>query len=64
MAAKVRLMLGAQGLGAGRYHCHATSAVTRGLSVSGVILKTAPRILTAPHSVASYDTQGDVEDLF
>jgi hypothetical protein len=78
-AAKFSPLLGAQGLFAGRDLYRATPAVTRGLSSSGLIRKTAhsvasytrgcgesilTRILTGPHSVASYDTQGDMEDLF
>jgi hypothetical protein len=54
---KIKPTLGAQGLWAGWDLYRATPAVTQGLSFSGLILKT-------PHSVASYDTQGDVEDLF
>jgi hypothetical protein len=56
-AAKFRPMLGAQGLWAGRDLNSATPAVTRDLGFSGLIRKTAPL-------VASYDTRGDVEDLF
>jgi hypothetical protein len=50
-------MLGAQDFRAGRDLYRATPAVTLGLGfpVSSEGL---------PHSVASYDTQGDVEDLF
>jgi hypothetical protein len=55
----------------------ATPAVTWGLGFSGFIRRTTPfsrqlhkgygeptRILTGTHSVASYDTQGDVKNLF
>jgi hypothetical protein len=81
-ATKFRAMLGAQGIWAGRDLYRATSAVTRGLSFSGLIRSTAQfsrflrlargcrgRILTrilitGPHSLASYDTQGDAEDPF
>ena len=49
--AKFRPMLGAQGL------YRATPAVTRGLRFP--VSFEGP-----PHSVTSYDTQGDVEDLF
>ena len=56
-AAKFRHILGAQGLWAGRGLYRVTPAVTRGLGFSGLIRRTA-------HSVASYDTLGDVEDLF
>jgi hypothetical protein len=41
-AAKFRPMLGAQGLWAGRDLYRATPAVTRGLSFSGLIRRTAP----------------------
>jgi hypothetical protein len=41
-AAKFRLMLGAQGLWAGRDLYRATLAVTRGLGFSGLIRRTAP----------------------
>jgi hypothetical protein len=41
-AAKFRPMLGAQGLWAGRDRFRATPAVTRGLSFSGLIRRTAP----------------------
>jgi hypothetical protein len=37
----------------------ATPAVTRGLGFSGLI-----RRMSRPHSVACYDSQGDVEELF
>jgi hypothetical protein len=57
-AAKFRSMLGAQGLWVRRDLYRATPAVTRDLGFSGFIQR------TAPFSVASYDTQGDVEDLF
>jgi hypothetical protein len=76
-AAKFRPMLGAQGLWAGRdlYRVtrHGASAflvswtapfcglLRHATGCGGSILA---RILTGPHSVASYDTQGDVEDLF
>jgi hypothetical protein len=50
-------MFGSQGLLAGRDLYHITSAVTQGLGFSGLIRRTAP-------SVASYATQGDVEDIF
>jgi hypothetical protein len=50
-------LLSAQGLWAGRDLYRATPAVTRDLGFSGLI--EGP-----PHSVASYDTRGDVEDLF
>jgi hypothetical protein len=51
-AAKFRLMLGAQGLWAGRDLYRATPAVTWYLYFSGLIRRIQP-----PHSVASYDTQ-------
>jgi hypothetical protein len=39
--------------------------MTRGLGFSGLIQKDCPfQILKGPHLVASYDTQGDAEDLF
>jgi hypothetical protein len=76
-AAKFWPMLGAQGLWAGRDLYSATPAVKRDLGFSGIIRRTAPfcRLLrhtrgcggsnlTGPLSVAFYDTQGDVEDLF
>jgi hypothetical protein len=56
-AAKFRPMLGAQGLWAGRDLYRATPAVTRD-SVFPVSSE------GPPHLVASYDTRGDVEDLF
>jgi hypothetical protein len=69
--------LGAEGLWAGRDLYRATPAVTWGLGFPGLIRRTAPfsrllrptrgcggSILTGPHSVASYDTQGDAENLF
>jgi hypothetical protein len=73
--------ISALGLLAGRIFFPTTPAVTQGLSISGLVRRTAPfsrllrpkrgcggsiltRILTDPHSVASYDTQGDGEDLF
>jgi hypothetical protein len=49
-------MLGAQGLLAGRDHYRATPAMTRGLGFS-MVSSEGP-----PHSFASYDTQGDVEN--
>jgi hypothetical protein len=52
-AAKFWPMLGAQGLWAGRDLYRAAPAVTRDLGSEG-----------PPHLVASYDTRGDVEDLF
>jgi hypothetical protein len=58
-AAKFRPMLGTQGLWAGRNIYRATPAVTRDLGFSGLIGSEGP-----PHLVASYDTRGDVEDLF
>jgi hypothetical protein len=54
---KFRPMLGAQGLWTGRDLYRARPAVTRDLGFTGS--SEGP-----PHSVASYDTQGDVEDLF
>jgi hypothetical protein len=72
--AKFRPMVNAQGFWAGRDLYRATPAVTRELGFPGLIRKTAPfsrllrhtrgygksitRILTGPHSVAFYDTQG------
>jgi hypothetical protein len=56
-AAKFRPMLGAQGLWAGRDLYRATPAVTWGLGFSGHIWRTT-------HSIAFYDTLGDVEDVF
>jgi hypothetical protein len=56
-AAKLRPMLGAQGLWAGRDLYRATPAVTRTLVFP--VLSEGP-----PHLVASYDTLGDAEDLF
>jgi hypothetical protein len=59
-----------------RIPLRATPTATRDLGFSGLIRsrllrhtrgcgKYIPtRILTGPHSVAPYDTQGDVEDLF
>jgi hypothetical protein len=72
---EVRPMLSAQGLWAGRDLYCATPAATRDLSFSAPInrlLRLAMecrgciliRILTGPHSVASYVTQGGAEDLF
>jgi hypothetical protein len=52
-----RSMLRTQGLWAGRDLYRATPTVTRGLGFSG----TSDR---KPHLVASYNTQGGVEDLF
>jgi hypothetical protein len=62
---------------AGRDFYRVTPAVTWDLGFSGLIQWTVPfcrllrhwrihsnRILTGPHSVASYDTQGHAEDLF
>jgi hypothetical protein len=56
-AAKFRPMLGAQGHWAGRDLYCAKPVVTRDLGFP--VSSEGP-----PHSVASYDTQGDVEDLF
>jgi hypothetical protein len=56
-AAKFRPMLGALCLWAGRDLYRAIPAVTRDLGFSGLIRRT-------PHLVASYNTRGDVEDLF
>jgi hypothetical protein len=53
-AEKFRPMLGVQGLWAGRDLYRATPAATRDLGFSS--LSEGP-----PHSVASYDTRGDVE---
>jgi hypothetical protein len=50
-------MLGAQGIWAGRDLYRATLTVTRGLGFSGLIRR------TTLYLVASYDTQGCVEDL-
>jgi hypothetical protein len=50
-------MLGAQGLLAGKDLYRATPAVKRDL----IFLVSSER---PPHLVASYDTRGDVEDLF
>jgi hypothetical protein len=79
-AANSRPMLGAQGLWAGRDLYHAIPAVTQSLGFSGLIRRTTSlvasydtrgcggsiltRILTFPHSVTSYNTQDDAEDLF
>jgi hypothetical protein len=52
-----RRMIGAQSLWTGRNIYHATHAVTRGL---GFPVSSEG----SPHSVASYDTQEDVGDLF
>jgi hypothetical protein len=57
-AAKFRPMFGAQGLWAGRDLYRATPAVTRDLGFS----RSHPK--DRPHSVASYETRGDMEDLF
>jgi hypothetical protein len=54
---KFRPMLSAQGLWAGRDLYRATPAVTRDLDFP--VSSEGP-----PHSVASYDTRGDVENLF
>jgi ABC-type uncharacterized transport system permease subunit len=66
-------MLGAQGLLAGRNLYRATTAVIRDLGFSGFIRPLTAhkgkwrimltQILTGLHSVACYDTQGDVEDV-
>jgi hypothetical protein len=56
-AAKFRPMLGAQGIWAGRDLYRATPAVARDLGFSGLIQG-------LPHSVTSYDTHGDADDLF
>jgi hypothetical protein len=58
-AAKSRPMLGAQGLWAGMDLYRATPAVTRDLNFSGLMRSEGPS-----HSVTSYDTQGDLENLF
>jgi hypothetical protein len=50
-----KILAYAQRLWADRDLYRATPAVTRGLSFSGLI--------RPPHSVAFYDTQGDVENL-
>jgi hypothetical protein len=55
--AKFMLMLSNQGHWAGRDLYHATPAVTWDLGFSGLIRRT-------DHSVASYDTQKDAENLF
>jgi hypothetical protein len=51
------LLLGAQGLSAGRDLCRATPAVTWDLG----FVRSHPK--DRPHLVAFCDTQGDVEDL-
>jgi hypothetical protein len=56
-ATKIRSLLGAQGLWAGRDLYRAIPAVNGDLSFPGLIRRTAPL-------VASYDARGDVEDLF
>jgi hypothetical protein len=79
-AANFRPMLGAQGHWAGRGLYRATLVVTRSLDFSDLIRTfqfsrlvrhtrkcgglVLTRIFAGPHSVASYDTQEDAEDLF
>jgi hypothetical protein len=61
-ATKFKPMLGGQGLWAGRDLYSATHAVTRALVTRALGLYVLIRRTT--HSVAYYDTQGDVENLF